>query len=172
MGASGWNYVVGYQADLQAAFEALQAKVLAEGDYWWAARDSSARDCADRPRSIEELFADEHVQESGTHSILDMDRVLKPGEPPRYGWMAEADGITSPADLGRLIAELGQPEYGTVAPVTAAEALECVGAEKLTRDHLSALEDLGAPRGFGRVAILHDAGGVPDALYFWGVSGD
>jgi hypothetical protein len=172
MGASVWSYVVEYQPDLGAAFAALQAKVLAEGDYWWAVRDASARGFADRPRDIKELFRDEHVQESGTHSILDMDRVLGPGEAPDYGWMAEIDNVTSPLELSRLFTTLGQPEYGTVAPVTAAEALECVGVEKLTRDHLEAIEDLGGYRGFGRCAVLHDADGKPDAICFWGHSGD
>jgi hypothetical protein len=36
MGASGWSYFVEYQSDLQAALVALQAKVLTDGDYWWA----------------------------------------------------------------------------------------------------------------------------------------
>jgi hypothetical protein len=111
MGASVWSYVVEYEPDLGAAFAALQAKVLAEGDYWWAVRDASARGFADRPLDIEELFRDEHVQESGTHSILDMDRVLGPGEAPNYGWMAEIDNVTSPLELSRLFTTLGQPEY-------------------------------------------------------------
>jgi hypothetical protein len=172
MGSSVWNYVVAYQPDLRAAFEALQAKVLAEGDYWWAVRGEPARNCPDRPRDLEELFRDEHVQESGTHSILDMDRVLEPGEAPKYGWIAELDTVTSPLDLGRLFTELGEPEYGTVAPVTAEEAKECVGVEKLTREHLEAIDDLAGHRGFGRCAVLHDAEGVPDGIYFWGHSGD
>jgi hypothetical protein len=92
----------------------------------------SARDYPDRPQTMDELFADESVAESGTHSILDMTRVLPEGEPPKYGWLAAAGTIKSPLELGRLFAEHGEPEYGTVAPVTAAEALERTGVDKLT----------------------------------------
>ena len=42
MGASGWSYFVPYQPDLQAALDALRAQVLADGDYWWAAKYESA----------------------------------------------------------------------------------------------------------------------------------
>jgi hypothetical protein len=195
MGSSGWEYVVAYQPDPQVAFEALQAKVLAEGDYWWAARDGAARDFPDRPGTIDELFADETVQQAGTGSILDMERVLAEGEPPNYGWLAVADDFTSEASIaamfgapatvtpasagdivaagvGRMFAQHREPEYGTVVPVTAAEAREATGVEKLTRDHLAAIEDLAVYRGFGRCAVLHDAAGEPDGLYFWGRSGD
>ncbi|MEO3768894.1 hypothetical protein [Micromonospora sp. B9E7] len=55
---------------------------------------------------MEELFNDEWAQESGTHSILDVYRVLDDGE---------------------------RPDYGTVEPVSAAEALRHAGTERLTR---------------------------------------
>jgi hypothetical protein len=165
MGASVWGYHVQYQPDLPAAFEALQAKVLAEGDYWWEPRESVAGEHADRPRDIESLFSDEEVQTSGTHSILDMDRVLAPGEEPRYGWLASVES-GGPIDLR------DEPEYGTVAPVTADEARAVAGVEKLTRDHVEAVDGLAEYRGFGRCAILHDAGGKPTEIYFWGHSGD
>jgi hypothetical protein len=130
----------------------------------------SARDYPNRPRIIDELFADERVQESGTHSILDMRRVLPEGEPQKFGWLDAA--MTSPSEMERLFAEHGQPEYGTVAPVTAAEALDRTGVAKLTRDHLVAIDDLATHRWFGRCAVLHDATGTPTEIYFWGSSGD
>jgi hypothetical protein len=176
MGSSGWKYFVEYQPDLQAAFRALQARVLTEGDYWWAVPGEwgrSARDYPDYPRTIGELFADERVQESGTHSILDMDRVLPEGEPQQFGWLAALTAdLTSPLEMQRLFTAFGQPELGTVAPVTAAEAVERTGVAKLTRDHLEAIEDLAPHRGFGRCAVLHDAAGTPTEIYFWGRSGD
>ena len=173
MGASGWAYFVEYQADLPAAFAALQAKVFADGDYWWAVPGEwgkSARDYPNRPRTLDELFADERVQESGTHSILDMRRVLDEGEPQRYGWLEAA--MHHPFDFDRLAAEHGEPEYGTVAPVTVAEALGTAGTERLTREHLEAVEELAKHRWFGRCAVLHDGAGAPSELYFWGSSGD
>lgn len=97
------------------------------------------------PRSEEELWADERVQESGTHSILDMSRVLTDGE---------------------------EPGFGTFQRVTEAEALARVGVARPTRAHVEALAPLAEQRWFGRYAVLHDEAGVPSEIYFWGFSGD
>ncbi|MEU9509407.1 hypothetical protein AB0D32_24365 [Micromonospora sp. NPDC048170] len=147
MGASGWRYFVAYQPDLDAALDDLRDKVFAEGAYWWARGEfgTSASDHPHRPATMDELYADEWVQESGTHSILDMFHVLSDGE---------------------------KPDYGTVQPVTTAEALRCAGAETLTRAHVGAINGLAERRAFGRCAILHDAAGRPGEIYFWGFSGD
>jgi hypothetical protein len=147
MGASAWSYFVPYQPDLTAALAALREKVFAEGDYWWAGGEfgKPASAYPHRPSTMEELFADDAVQESGTHSILDMVRVLAEGE---------------------------QPDYGTVEPVTRAEALTHAGTERLTREHVEAIDNLIRGRWFGRCAVLHDAGGHPAEIYFWGYSGD
>jgi hypothetical protein len=78
MGASGWEYYVPYQPDLQAALDELRRRVLDSGDYWWAVPYEFGRpacDYPDRPRTEDELWAEEAVQESGTHSILDVRRV-------------------------------------------------------------------------------------------------
>lgn len=175
MGASWWSYFVAYQPDLQAAFTELQQRVFAAGDYWWAAPGEpgrSASEYPDRPRTLQELFADERVQDAGTHSILDMERVLPTGQPPTYGWLAAVDQVTSPDQLQRFYAENSAPEYLTIARVTAAEALEHAGVEKLTRAHLPVIKDLVRHRGFGRCAVLHDDAGTPTEIYFWGISGD
>ncbi|BCJ32446.1 hypothetical protein [Actinocatenispora sera] len=145
MGASGWDYFVAYQPDLNEALRALRDKVLAEGDYWWAVPGKPASAYGNRPRSFAELFADEGVQTDGTHSILDMDHVLADGE---------------------------DPDYGTVQPVTDDEALQYAGTKTLTREHVAAIDDLVTRRWFGRCAILHDASGTPNEIYFWGYSGD
>jgi hypothetical protein len=138
---------VEYQPDLSAALEALQRKVFADGDYWWArgelGKSASAYD--DRPATIDDLFDDESVQESGTHSILDMQYVLADGE---------------------------DPDYGTVQPVTSAEALQHAGTKLLTRNHINTIDNLAERRWFGRCAVLHDVHGQPEEIYFWGYSGD
>ncbi|MGI5520424.1 hypothetical protein ACQEUX_05670 [Micromonospora sp. CA-259024] len=148
MGASGWSYFVAYQPDLDEALDALRDRVFAEGDYWWARSDAvpnSASDYPDRPATMAQLFDDEAVQECGTHSILDVYRVLNDGE---------------------------TPDFGTVDPVSAAEALSLTGTERLTREHLGALRGLAVRSWFGRCAVLHDAQGEPEEVYFWGFSGD
>ncbi|SNY55149.1 hypothetical protein [Paractinoplanes atraurantiacus] len=147
MGASGWDYYTDYQPDLNAALNALRDRVFAEGDYWWAVPGEfgkSAADFPDRPRTTDELWNEEAVRECGTHSILDVDRVV--------------DGAH-----GRT---------GTIVPVTAEEALATTGTEKPTRAHTGKLDKLVGPRWSGRVAVLHDDNGTPSELYFFGISGD
>jgi hypothetical protein len=148
VGASGWDYYVPYRSDLQAALQDLRRHVFETGDYWWAVPyefGKSAAEFPNRPRTEAELWAEEIVQESGTHSILDMSRVAADGE---------------------------EPDYGTVQPVTEAESLERLGVTKPTRAHVEALQPLAAQRWFGRCAVLHDAAGAPNEIYFWGFSGD
>ena len=66
MGASGWDYRVPYQEDLQAALDALRVRAFGDGDYW---RGSSFAE-AETPKTIEELLARNGTE--GAHSILDI----------------------------------------------------------------------------------------------------
>jgi hypothetical protein len=148
VGASAWDYYVPYRTDLNAALLDLQARVLAEGTYYWAgggAAFGEAKQFPNRPMTMDDLWAEEIVQSEGTHSILDMNRVVGPGE---------------------------KPDFGTVEPVTPEEARRCAGTEVLTREHVPLLDDLADRRWFGRCAVLHDADGRPTELYFFGFSGD
>ncbi|MEU9466470.1 hypothetical protein AB0D78_07390 [Streptomyces avermitilis] len=66
MGASGWEYVTAYEGSVEESLEALHAQVFEElyGD-------------DDDYQSLEELWEDEEFMgEQGTHSILDIDRVV------------------------------------------------------------------------------------------------
>lgn len=143
MGASGWNYYVPYQEDLAVALEQLRQRVFQEGEYFREPEDEPGE--RPEPATIEELWEDEEVQESGTHSILDMFRVVGPGE---------------------------AAEIAAVQPVTSAEVRGIVGAGLLTREHVRLLEPLASERWFGRCAVLHDVAGKPQEIYFWGFSGD
>ncbi|WP_055588297.1 hypothetical protein [Peterkaempfera griseoplana] len=147
MGASHWDYYVPYREDLEAALQELRHKVFQAEDYFWDPWDDDAaeRVAKPRPATIDELWEDGDVQEEGTHSILDMHRVVQPGE---------------------------EPDYFTVQPVTAAEALRAAGTDRLTRAHVEALQPLAAQRWFGRCAVLHTPAGEPEEIYFWGFSGD
>ncbi|MFJ4847249.1 hypothetical protein [Streptomyces sp. NPDC088733] len=147
MGASGWDYYVPYQEDLEVALQNLRHKVFHAEDYYWDPWDDDLPDGVAKPRpaTIEELWEDETVQEEGTHSILDMHRVVRPHE---------------------------EPDYFTVQPVSTTEALRTVGTERLTRAHVDDLQPLANRRWFGRCALLHNAAGEPQEIYFWGFSGD
>ena len=66
MGGRPYQYVVPYQANLQAVLERLRNDVFERGEYW----GSEAR-----PRSIAEAVR--RSGESGTASILDIERISK-----------------------------------------------------------------------------------------------
>jgi hypothetical protein len=147
MGASFWSYFVPYRADLGGALQALREKVFAEGDYYWVRGNdwTPAEERRPPPQTMAELFADEWVREAGTHSILDVDRLIGPDE---------------------------SPDYGTVRPVSAAEARERVGVDRVTRDHIGVIDGSDDGRWTGRCVVLHDERGQPQEIYFWGHSGD
>ncbi|MFF3754135.1 hypothetical protein ACFYYH_27340 [Streptomyces sp. NPDC002018] len=128
-----------YQEDLGTAFEELRRKVFEERDYYWDQEDGP------RPGTLEELWEDESVQESGTHSILDIFRIAGPGE---------------------------YPEDGVLIPVPEDEALRVLGTSKPTRSDVPAFEAFGFERWQGRCVVLHDGRGEPREIYFWGASGD
>ncbi|GAA3478751.1 hypothetical protein [Streptomyces yanii] len=147
MGASGWDYSVPYQEDLVGAFEGLRRKVFEERDYYWVS-GADWRPAEQRlpwPATIEELWADEIVQETGTHSILDIFRIIGPDE---------------------------EPDYCTMKQVTEEEALRVLGTRKPTRAHVPRFEEFDHWRWYGRCAVLHDEQGEPQEICFWGYSGD
>ncbi|MGW2824265.1 hypothetical protein ACWC24_25195 [Streptomyces sp. NPDC001443] len=147
MGASEWDYYVPYQEDLNAALQQLRREVFEAGDYYWVNggdwRPEEERE--PRPGSLEELWDDELVQEAGTHSILDIFRVVGPDD---------------------------TPDYNTVEPVTAEEAHKLLGTDRLTRAHVRDFDVFPRSRWIGRCAVLHDDEGNPQEIHFWGHSGD
>ncbi|WP_231157691.1 hypothetical protein [Streptomyces sp. CNZ748] len=147
MGASEWDYYVPYQEDLDAALQKLRREVFESGDYHWVDGDKwLAKDSTEPlPQSLDELWDHELVQEAGTHSILDVLRVLGPDD---------------------------TPDHRTVEPVTGEEARELLGTDVLTRAHVKDFDVFPRSRWVGRCAVLHDDDGKPQEIYFWGHSGD
>ena len=142
MGASGWNYTVPYQSDFNRALYELRAAVFADEQYHWPRRDQP------RPATVGRLLADDWVQQSGTHSILDVSRVLDRGDPPEFG----AIEVLSAADL------LGR------------------GGGLPTRDHTDLVDQIveeeWAPNRVARFSVLYDDAGKPDEIYVSGITGD
>ncbi|WP_433291944.1 hypothetical protein ACQP2F_26715 [Actinoplanes sp. CA-030573] len=170
MGASGWDYYMPYQDDRYVAFVTLRQLVFEAGEFFWAVSGKNAADDPARPATEDELWAEEVVRLQGTHSILDMYRVLAEGESPNYGYLPYA--YETFEEYMALVKEHGNPDYGVIVPVTEAEAYEAAGNTKLTRDHVEAIVPLARYPGIGRLAVLHDDDGEPAELYFWGFSGD
>jgi len=142
MGASGWDYVVAYQDDVAAALRELRARAFAEGDYYWPGEPSA------RPATPEQLWEDEAVQYSGTHSILDVDRVVAADE---------------------------AGESGTVGVLDPDEFLAGSGIPYLTRAVFEQAQEgdgLLPERWSGYAVVLYSETGRPVEIAFWGLSGD
>jgi hypothetical protein len=152
MGASSWQYYVPFQEDLDTALHHLKERVLADGNYYWPLEGDS---CpwpdlrSPRPQTLEELDAllaeNDWLQSQGTHSILDMERVIDADE---------------------------DVEQRTVEPVPADDVQELTGRDMLTRADVHLIGRLADKRWFGRCVALHDEEGEPSEIYFWGFSGD
>src|SRR5947207_1771442 len=119
MGASYWSYLVAHDDLVERAFVKLQADVFARREYH-----------GDRPgrpfESIEDLV--EFQAEEGTHSILDMVRVVDASAPP----------MPSTKELEqRLVAAIfGTPDTtrGTIFRMTDDELLACFGTSRATHE--------------------------------------
>lgn len=152
MGASSWEYYVPFEPDLDSALRGLKERVLADGRYYWPLDGQS---CpfpdmrSPRPGTLAELDAllagNEWLQSEGTHSMLDMDRVIAPDE---------------------------DAEPRTVEPVSAEDLEELTGRDLLTRENVDMIKNLANERWYGRCIVLHDDEGDPCEIYFWGFSGD
>ena len=147
MGRSGWDYVVAYRGDPAAALEQLRAATLSSGDYFWD--ETSEEYIGPRPGSLAELDAlreNEEFWEIGTHSVLDVDRLIGSREP--------------------------DPD-GTVRQLTDEEAVGFFGTATPTRAQFEAagdpMPDVEGWSGFYQ--LLFD-GGRPTEIAFWGATGD
>ncbi|WP_110519303.1 hypothetical protein [Herpetosiphon llansteffanensis] len=190
MGASGWSYFVPYQADVQAAFEQLQAEVLKSGDFskgraWWEGMDLedyaspeelSPDNIEDYRQELEALQSQTYPttieqwrkwnEPDGTHSILDIERVVEKISPlPRWSsnqadpeaWsqaFSEQVAVIAPMpdDLQREI-------FGTTRPTKA----QIIAQESAISDHYD------SDQGFIITAYENDQ---PHELCFIGYSGD
>ncbi|MFI7068593.1 hypothetical protein ACIBL3_46930 [Kribbella sp. NPDC050124] len=151
MGASDWRYFVPYQEDFSQALQDLRQQVFSTGDYWWYGDSEYLPPTlrSPRPARLEGLFEDEHAREAGTHSILDVLRVVDPDQP--RNWY----------------------DQGTIIPATADEVRAATGTDRPTRADTADLDDkLPRARWVGRCAVLYDEHGNPTELTFWGHSGD
>lgn len=150
MGATDWHHVVPYQPELARALADLHREILAAGAFSWPFRESPDDPL---PATLDEIRAEPEVEYSGTHSVLDIDRVIDSGAP---------DG------------------HGTLRPLTAAETAELLGTSRPTRaDFAIAYGDGTGPlstvarRWSGYAVPLYDgADATPAALGIWGYSGD
>jgi hypothetical protein len=155
VGASGWEYVVPYQEDLGAALDALRRQVFASGEYLKPGFYGDVFDLPE-PGSVDDLFEQKQYWEfmatSGTHSIIDVTRVV-------------------PVDFD-------YEEFSTIRPLSEAEYVALFGVAQPGRADFTPLsnserldEFVTGGRWTGRAAVLW-ADGAPAEIAFWGYSGD
>ncbi|GAA4564126.1 hypothetical protein [Planotetraspora kaengkrachanensis] len=153
MGGSTWDYFTPYQQDASAALAAAHERAFSEGDYFWLYDGRWGLHERPRPSTIEELWEDEGVRHSFTHSILDIFSVLDEGE---------------------------QPEVCSARPLTPGEILRVLGSSRPTRATFESryeraygdLDSLIEDRGHACYTVLYDEHRQPSEIVFWGVTGD
>ncbi|MFG3532869.1 hypothetical protein ACGF8B_40115 [Streptomyces sp. NPDC047917] len=157
MGASGWDYVTRYDGDVEAALGTLQAKAFQE-EYGDGGRHPSLKD----------LHADsEFMGTEGTHTILDIDRVVVPDDLPTGSGVADY-GTLRPLALNRVA-----HHFGTDRPtVEEYEALATAANEAASHEeHKRSLFGECQMRWTGYYVVLY-SDGRPTHLGIFGFSGD
>ncbi|MFJ1883605.1 hypothetical protein [Streptomyces sp. NPDC088137] len=157
MGASGWDYVTRYDGDVAAALGTLQAKVFQE-EYGDGARFPS----------LKGLHADEEFMGTeGTHTILDIARVVSTDDPPTRSGVAD-HGTLRPLALNRVAHHFGtdRPTVGQYEELAAA-ANEAESHE----EHKRSLFGECQMRWTGYHVVLY-SDGMPTHLGIFGFSGD
>jgi hypothetical protein len=160
MGASGWQYVTRYRGSVAHSLEELRERVFRDKDYYWW--DDFEED-EPRPERIDGIWESEAMKHSGTHSILDVNRVVETTEPASWeNWRQDA---------------------GTIRPLAPDRVLRHFGTERPTRAQFELLTgNPQAPghakficepqmRGTGLYVLLHE-GDTPTEVGIWGFSGD
>ena len=132
MGGWPYQYIVPFADDVQAALDALRADVFARGEYYGS---------EERPSSIKEAVV--QSGESGTRSILDIERVSK------------------------------TPAYRRAAPLTREELDRYFSGQLPSVKMIEDCEDLwqDLERGQARYLTAYE-GGTPRSLVFIGYSFD
>jgi hypothetical protein len=162
MGASGWTYVTPYRGDVEASLRELRHRVFRDGDYYWFWQQYPGDNPLPRPATIDGIWETETMRETGTHSILDIYRVLTTTDPPNRHNVSD---------------------YSTVRPLAPERVRYHFGACRPTRVRFEALaSDSGKPgssdfwdelkmRSAGLYVLLYEEDEITD-IGFWGYSGD
>ncbi|MGW9045293.1 hypothetical protein ACWGQL_22445 [Streptomyces lydicus] len=158
MGASGWKYVTPFNGTVEESLKTLHAQVFQElcgahGTY----------------RDLEELWQDaEFMGEEGTHSILDIDRVVHTSAAPS-DHNIEDYGTLRPLASERIVHHFGtdRPTPGAFEEVI----VQAPAARGLPHGRTERLFDECRMRWTGVYVVLH-TGDEPTHLGIFGFSGD
>jgi hypothetical protein len=150
MGSQPWMYVVPYQADLQAALDALKEREFQAGRYFPAIED----------------FLTSYVHPEGME-----------GPGAQHASIEEALGATDACGTQSVLDMIwigATPALQTVVPMTSAASMSFFGTDRPTREMVESnyawIEDIG--RGEGVAIVIHSETGAPEGIYFAGYSFD
>ncbi len=171
MGASGWHHFVPWDSDVQGALDRLRDDVFEARRYHLGALKRLRR-----PKTIADAVR--IAGESGTHSVLDVHRVVETPHPPsQVEWAmnnaARGHELSPEEQLARMEAALKL--YGTVAPIRPERQHEIFGDVPLTRSNVETrvLEiSQFLERGTAVWLAVTDEQGTPQELLFIGKTGD
>ncbi|OPF73803.1 hypothetical protein VT50_0228015 [Streptomyces antioxidans] len=175
MGASGWHYLTRYQGSVGATLTAVQKEVLASGAYNWpwetmAEYGFTVEESLPRPSSLDEFNTAKETEEfwdEGTHTILDIDRVVPTaGAPEPYN--PDDSGTLRPLRHERVL-----HHFGTDRP-TPAQFEELLARDRdwsVQPDVDQVLTDECQLRWTGLYVLLY-TDGEPGHVGIFGYSGD
>jgi hypothetical protein len=162
MGASEWTYVTPYRGDVETSLRELQQRVFQDSEYYWFWERYPGDDPLPRPATIDGIWETETMQAEGTHSILDIDRVLTTTDPPARR------NYSDYATVRPLSAERVRHHFGTGQPTRA--QFEALAFDHETPGHRDFMEELKV-RSAGLYVLLYEGEEITD-VGFWGYSGD
>ncbi|OAH13187.1 hypothetical protein STSP_35120 [Streptomyces jeddahensis] len=162
MGASGWQYVTPYKGSVEESLEALHTEVFEE-----------LYGYDDTYGSLEELWEDEEfMEEEGTHSILDIQRVVHTNAAPSEH-NVEDYGTLRPLAHDRIVHHFGtdRPSLSRFAELID-EAYEVIRTvAPAARQHSETLLDECRMRWTGVYVVLY-TDEEPSHVGIFGYSGD
>jgi hypothetical protein len=159
MGASGWDYVVPYSEDMAGVLRSLQERVLRDDHFYWESEDDEFYDPDEpfpgpKPTTLAELATlkveAEDFWEVGTHSVLDLDRVIGPDD---------------------------EDHDGTLRPLPEQEVVATFGTRHPTRQqwesaYQGGMGDVPFARKWSGLYLALYSEGKPTEIAIWGFSGD
>ncbi|SDZ40476.1 hypothetical protein SAMN05421504_11545 [Amycolatopsis xylanica] len=142
MGASGWAYRGKFDGDPERTLAEIQQRIFLDDDYLWEDDEEP------RPSSIEELLENEVIEETGTHSALDVTRFIGAGE---------------------------EFDFGTIRPMSSDEILAAFGTAQPAIADFERLKNAEIVPDLPHWSAVYTplyADGIPVELGIWGISGD
>ena len=163
MGASGWEYFVPYQPNIDQALQELREQVFRSGDYHLRPQmHIDPDDFAGMPEDVREQLPLWIERENSFVQPTTIDALLE--------WNGE-DGTHSILDIQRVSLS---PEFGAAAPLSADELTRLFGGGQPDRSMVENKRDdiqLLRARWEATYLVVY-SNGIADEIYFTGFSGD